>query len=57
MGGSGEKRPSQDMEKIFSNFQICTRKSNPLGLEIAVCSFFAKTVLDIFAVCLLTTEG
>ena len=59
MGGSGEKTPSKDMKKIFYQLSNLSQPvfllKNPThwGLETAVCPIFTKTVLDIFAICLL----
>ena len=59
--GSGEKSPSKDMEKFFSNFQICHNqflylKTQPTGVWKLWCQFLRNWFLDIFAVCSLVRK-
>ena len=62
MDGSGEKIPSKNMEKNFPRLSNLSQSvsvlDNPIhwGLETALCSIFAKLVLDIFAVCSLVSR-
>ena len=57
MGGSGEKSPSKDTKKFFSQLSNLSQPifllENPTqqGLETAMSPIFVKQILDIFAVC------